>query len=1043
MWNPLTVPRRNPPTPPTGFKYWAFISYSHKDAAWSNWLHRELEAFTVPPGAPGDIGAPEGVRIYPVFQDREELPTASALNANIEQALASSRHLIVVCSPHAVSSRWVANEIETFKRLGGESRILALIVDGEPNASDDALANRLECFPEPLRYRYDEAGRRSDQRIEPLAADARAGRDGKRSALLKIVAGLLSVHYARLRDRDGRRRARRLAAFAGAGALALAAFAGQQYKAYRDLAEENAATQRALRQSQLRLGDSLLARGVMLKGAGDIAGAKMALAQAYAIQRAAGSSTLPTQLAYLDTQPAVPDPLLLRRMPQRVTALTTTADGCCAVTGHTDGSVRVTDLATGEVRETLVASRAPVRAIDVLAAGGAAVIDAEGAAFHVDRSWRAARPVAGKQPGRLTATAIEARRGLLAVASFLPRQGAAAPKPDEGETLIALFDIAAGGRVRGFRIRGAVSAMAFLRDGESLLLAEEAAVEIILNDALDDGRRFVGKIGGSTPSTIVGHPLVYKYAIDSIAVSTDGRRLALGYSDGILEYWDLESATQLRGVRLLTGSVTSLRALPHGRAFVAATTNGTVHLIDEEHRSPGYVHTDRAVGAAATGDGAMIVSADADWLVVASRPLVRITDHGTVDRRELPPLAPWRWNLDDAGMVPIAAFTADSRLFASHELLSEEVGIWHAASGRKLHTLTFRTNVRAASLVGPGEMLVLLEDGQLFVYDIVGREIRRELRAADRSSRFSGALAVSANRRVWALASMNRLTIGDLEGGSRTYEIGPTSDDSIVRFSGDGKSIALASGKTLTVLATADGRRLASLAPPANDRFAALAISSDGSRLVTGHEDSRIRVWRVGSNEPPLLLKGHTGGTVHALVLLDDDRTVVSGGFNGNLRFWEIDGGSELHAILLDPPIRTLSVSTDGVIAAGVFGDRQVYGDVDLILLDGRIGRSLIEAPHRAVAARSPPQQRAERLLAVAETRRAQGRCRDAIELYDAARREAPFARLHDGLIDCLVRERRPDRAAATLREIDRDGIPAGDRVLARLWLGHLERDRR
>jgi hypothetical protein len=32
----------------TTLKYWAFISYSHADVAWSAWLHKTLERYRVP-----------------------------------------------------------------------------------------------------------------------------------------------------------------------------------------------------------------------------------------------------------------------------------------------------------------------------------------------------------------------------------------------------------------------------------------------------------------------------------------------------------------------------------------------------------------------------------------------------------------------------------------------------------------------------------------------------------------------------------------------------------------------------------------------------------------------------------------------------------------------------------------------------------------------------------------------------------------------------------------------------------------------------------
>ncbi len=187
-------------------KYRAFISYSHKDSKWGDWLHAALERFRVPRG----MGPYGGKRIYPVFRDREELPTATDLSRTITGALRESACLIVICSPSAARSRWVNEEILEFRRLGRSGRILAIIVDGEPNA-DVSREGGLECFPEALRHPLGSDGELDrTRRIEPVAADCRPSGDGRRAALVKLAAGVLGVSYDSLRRREEIRRRRRL-----------------------------------------------------------------------------------------------------------------------------------------------------------------------------------------------------------------------------------------------------------------------------------------------------------------------------------------------------------------------------------------------------------------------------------------------------------------------------------------------------------------------------------------------------------------------------------------------------------------------------------------------------------------------------------------------------------------------------------------------------------------------------------------------------------------------------------------------------------------
>jgi eukaryotic-like serine/threonine-protein kinase len=198
-----------PSAAPAGYKYPAFISYSHRDERWASWLHKGIEGYRVPkplvrrPGRNGPIPK----QIFPVFRDRDELASSADLPGVLRDALAQSGHLIVLCSPAAAQSRWVDEEIKEFKRLGRGDRILPLIVDGEPHAT--ALGR--ECFPPALRFQVDSSGRLTNEPAEPIAADLRPGADGKENAKLKLIASLLGVSFNDLRQREliaARRRAR-------------------------------------------------------------------------------------------------------------------------------------------------------------------------------------------------------------------------------------------------------------------------------------------------------------------------------------------------------------------------------------------------------------------------------------------------------------------------------------------------------------------------------------------------------------------------------------------------------------------------------------------------------------------------------------------------------------------------------------------------------------------------------------------------------------------------------------------------------------------
>ena len=212
----------------TRLKYWAFLSYSHRDASWANWLHRSVESYRPPKALVGTLGerGPVPRRLSPLFRDREELATATDLGTVIAEALRQSACQIVICSRQSAKSKWVNEEILAFKRLGRDDRIFCLIIDGEPNASDNPATADEECFPPALRYKLDAAGNLSSTRTEPIAADARPGKDGRNNAKLKLIAGVLGVGFDALRRREAQRRTRRLVAIASAMTVGMIATTG-------------------------------------------------------------------------------------------------------------------------------------------------------------------------------------------------------------------------------------------------------------------------------------------------------------------------------------------------------------------------------------------------------------------------------------------------------------------------------------------------------------------------------------------------------------------------------------------------------------------------------------------------------------------------------------------------------------------------------------------------------------------------------------------------------------------------------------------------
>ena len=178
-------------------RYRAFVSYSHADEAAAGRIYRDLELYRIPKRLVGQTTRLGVVprRLAPIFRDRDELPASDDLSSRIKDALSGSSAMIVICSPAARASAWVAREIAAFRELCPGCPIFAALIEGEPATA----------FPEGLSPR-DAAG------VEPVAADFRKGKDGRRLARLKLVAGLTGLELDALVQRDAQREIRRVTA---------------------------------------------------------------------------------------------------------------------------------------------------------------------------------------------------------------------------------------------------------------------------------------------------------------------------------------------------------------------------------------------------------------------------------------------------------------------------------------------------------------------------------------------------------------------------------------------------------------------------------------------------------------------------------------------------------------------------------------------------------------------------------------------------------------------------------------------------------------
>lgn len=248
-------------------RYNAFISYRHHpvDIKVAEQIHRGLEHYRIPKA----LKKNKDMKLR-LFRDKEELPITSNLSGDITLALEKSDFLIVICSTHTKESIWVQREIETFLQTHDRSRILTVLVDGEPcDTIPGILCNDERIDPV--------TGEKQLIPIEPLSCDWRVGRQkARREELPRLAAALLGCGYDELRQRERQYRTRRLAAGLSVALAATVAFSGyvlhnsiQIRKANENLEKANIEIQKNLEEAQINHSRYLAGASAQLLEEGD------------------------------------------------------------------------------------------------------------------------------------------------------------------------------------------------------------------------------------------------------------------------------------------------------------------------------------------------------------------------------------------------------------------------------------------------------------------------------------------------------------------------------------------------------------------------------------------------------------------------------------------------------------------------------------------------------------------------------------------------------------------------------------------------------
>jgi WD40 repeat protein len=245
------------------------------------------------------------------------------------------------------------------------------------------------------------------------------------------------------------------------------------------------------------------------------------------------------------------------------------------------------------------------------------------------------------------------------------------------------------------------------------------------------------------------------------------------------------------------------------------------------------------------------------------------------------------------------AFSPDGKMLASGGV-DNRIRFWDPDTGKELRTLEGHKNqVNCIAFSGDGKWLASgSQDHELMLWDVDAGKLQRrfdghdapiELLALSPDGKVLASSCLAGTLRLWDTQAGKEIRSLPIDAGLRVDAMLFTPDSRHLLFNND-------TAEGIQLVDVAEGKLLRTFKGHRDSHVHGLAISVDGTTLISGGFDHTIRAWDVASGKERQRY-GDEKSAVRCLALAPDGKTLTYGTYpDGMVHIWDIAANKDLVA---------------------------------------------------------------------------------------------------------------------------------------------------